>query len=221
MAAKSWGRAVSGPILAVVGLFLLVLQQTIKKEADVAQALKYGAWATLGIAVFMIFVAQYEVWKHEREEREKEVGKNQRPEIKGEAYGFELDRLGMQSQTQDAQGIWSSSAAIIFRICVCNHRPVPTNMIDVRLDGSAVNWPIKFGSCSLPQGTPVAVCLEHGYSKVFLVKSTVEVDSFRLDEIGEMSLEYLGVSVIDGFGGVHPLSLSSDARLYFSQPAPA
>ena len=69
MVRKSWGRAIAGPIFAAVGLLLLLLQRLItdSKIADIA--LKWGAWATLAIAAAMIWVAQYELWKQEREAR--------------------------------------------------------------------------------------------------------------------------------------------------------
>ena len=70
MVAKSWGRAISGPILALAGLALLLAQQTVDgpKAADILRTL---GWGVLGTAVLMIFVAQYEVWKHEHAARVK------------------------------------------------------------------------------------------------------------------------------------------------------
>lgn len=70
MVSKSWGRAISGPILAVVGLVLLLLQLTIHDSTQAELALKIGAWVTLGISALMIWVAQYEVWKQQKETTE-------------------------------------------------------------------------------------------------------------------------------------------------------
>jgi len=69
MVAKSWGRAISGPILAVVGLILLVLQLSMSNTTQAALALKVGAGVTLAIAAVLVFVAHYEVWRTEREKR--------------------------------------------------------------------------------------------------------------------------------------------------------
>jgi hypothetical protein len=65
MVSKSWGRAISGPVLAVVGLGLLILQQMTTNNETATIALKCGAWLTLGIAAVMILVSQYKVWKED------------------------------------------------------------------------------------------------------------------------------------------------------------
>ena len=70
MVAKSWGRAVSGPVLAVMGLILSAVQIKITDNQLAANVLKYCSWSTLAIAGLMIFVAQYEVWRDERSVKE-------------------------------------------------------------------------------------------------------------------------------------------------------
>ena len=65
MVAKFWGRAISGPVLAVVGLVLLVAQLCITDSVLAANVLKWFGWSTLAISGLMIFVAQYEVWRDE------------------------------------------------------------------------------------------------------------------------------------------------------------
>jgi hypothetical protein len=65
--AKSWGRAISGPVLALLGLVLLICQATITDSQMATAVFKYLSWTTLGAAGLMIFVAQYEVWKQELE----------------------------------------------------------------------------------------------------------------------------------------------------------
>src|ERR1035441_1463092 len=66
---KFWGRAISGPVLAVVGLGLLIAQQTIANSVTANRVLKMGGWLTLGTAAILVLIAQYEVWKQEREAR--------------------------------------------------------------------------------------------------------------------------------------------------------
>jgi hypothetical protein len=66
---KLWGRAISGPVLAVVGLGLLIAQQTIANNVTANRVLKMGGWLTLGTAAILVLIAQYEVWKQEREAR--------------------------------------------------------------------------------------------------------------------------------------------------------
>jgi hypothetical protein len=65
---KSWGRAISGPVLAIAGLVLLLAQQTVDGP-QAANTLKMLGWGVLGTAALMVVVAQYQVWKSEREAR--------------------------------------------------------------------------------------------------------------------------------------------------------
>src|SRR5262245_30931912 len=67
--AKSWGRAISGPVLGIVGLILLAIQQTIHEASLAEKAVRWSAWVTLGTAALMIMVSQYEVWKEEYQSR--------------------------------------------------------------------------------------------------------------------------------------------------------
>lgn len=67
---KAWGRAISGPVLVVVSLLLLIAQLSIKDNTLAVAVLKYSSWATLAVAGAMIFVAQYRVWKEDREVKE-------------------------------------------------------------------------------------------------------------------------------------------------------
>jgi hypothetical protein len=56
---KSWGRSISGPFLAVIGLVM-----TLKTLTDTqAQAVVHQfGWLSLAFAGLMVFVAQYRVW---------------------------------------------------------------------------------------------------------------------------------------------------------------
>ncbi len=62
MTASSWGRAISGPVLALAGLVLLFAQQTVDGPKAAAILRELG-WGVLATALVMVFVAQYEVWK--------------------------------------------------------------------------------------------------------------------------------------------------------------
>ena len=67
MVSKSWGKAISGPVLAVAGLVLLVMQSVITDAPTATKVLKCGSWLTLGLAAIMIFVAQYDAWADQRQ----------------------------------------------------------------------------------------------------------------------------------------------------------
>jgi hypothetical protein len=93
MVAKSWGRAVSGPVLGVVGLILLAIQQTIHEASLAEKAVRWSAWITLGTAALMIMVSQYEVWKEEHESRTKcETALNAAADLRGLIRGLVLER---------------------------------------------------------------------------------------------------------------------------------
>jgi len=67
---KSWGTAISGPVLALLGLALLVVQSTMGEGPRVQGIVKILSWITLAAAVLLIPKAQYDVWKAERERAE-------------------------------------------------------------------------------------------------------------------------------------------------------
>jgi hypothetical protein len=71
MASKSWGRAISGPVLVTVGLILLACQLSIRDSRIAELVLKVCSWSSLSIAGLMVFIAQYEVWKEEHAARTK------------------------------------------------------------------------------------------------------------------------------------------------------
>jgi hypothetical protein len=64
-----WGKAISGPVLAVISLVLLLIQQTITNETTTTGLLKWGAWLTLGMALYLVMVAQYKAWREQWLER--------------------------------------------------------------------------------------------------------------------------------------------------------
>jgi len=66
----SWGRAISGPILVIIGLILLICQMAIKDGRAATAVFGYLSWATLTAAGLMVFVAQYEAWRQEHNARE-------------------------------------------------------------------------------------------------------------------------------------------------------
>ena len=68
MVAKSWGRAISGPVLGVCGLGLLAVQQIMHDPKD-ADFVRDIGWVVLGIAGLMVIVAQFDVWREEHLKR--------------------------------------------------------------------------------------------------------------------------------------------------------
>ncbi|HXM60167.1 MAG TPA: hypothetical protein VN950_04870 [Terriglobales bacterium] len=90
MVAKLWGKQISGPILAVVALVLGFLAAHYANDAEVGVKLvKVSALITGGVSVLLIFVAQYEAWKNEREALEGEKKRQSGSDVRGEIiFGY-------------------------------------------------------------------------------------------------------------------------------------
>jgi hypothetical protein len=68
MVSKIWAKAIAGPALALVSIILLLGQQVIFNVPNSRFSIIAG-WITLGVAILLIFQAQYEAWKMQREAR--------------------------------------------------------------------------------------------------------------------------------------------------------
>ena len=152
-------------------------------------------------ALLMVFVAQYKLWSKEREEREVEQAKNQRPELKGEAHSFEAH--GMQGEGL-SDGDWHCNTQFRFKVNLCNHRPVNTNITEIRLDGSPLNPPVVFGECEIPRdaplGAPPDLQLNHGIAKSFAVNADATINGMRSHDVKDVDLQNLRIVVVDGDG---------------------
>jgi hypothetical protein len=119
---------------------------------------------------------------------------------KSEAVGFAAH--GHYGEGPDSGGNWSCHAEFWFRLALCNHRPVSTNITEIRLDGSALNPAVVFERCEFQSD----IQLDHGIAKSFMVKANATILGVRLNELGPfdpVDLRNLKISVVDGFGDSH------------------
>ena len=83
MVSKIWAKAIAGPALALVSIILLLGQQVIFNVPNSRFSIIAG-WITLGVAILLIFQAQYEAWKMQREARIKaEIELNAEADMQG------------------------------------------------------------------------------------------------------------------------------------------
>lgn len=63
---KSWGRAISGPVFAVAAIVLAILAAYFSGNASMGvKIVRWSAWVLGGLAILMLFVAQYNVWRED------------------------------------------------------------------------------------------------------------------------------------------------------------
>lgn len=198
--AKLWAKNIAGPVFAIIGLILTILGQFSHDAPLAAKALAWGAWVTLGAAILMVFVAQFQAWEIERQKYEQEAAKNLRPDIRGEAFHFH--RYGLVSESR-LDGDWTADIQIQFEVYAYNMHPVPTNVRAVALDGSALDDPAEFSDIKL-LSPPDA--LELGIGKSFQVTANATFHK-KLADLDRVGLSTLTVALIDAFGGEHALSV--------------
>jgi hypothetical protein len=140
MVSKSWGKAISGPVLAVISLVLLFLQQTVRNETTAARLLKWGAWLTLGMAFVLVLVAQYKVWKEEHEGRCKaEAELNTEADMRGTIWvtvqGGHVPAVQVNS---DCSNHGRTSCEISKLTFVVSHPDLPEHKVTVPLAAASV-----------------------------------------------------------------------------------
>jgi hypothetical protein len=196
-------------------LVLLIAQATITDGPTATKILKWGAWVTLGTAVFMFLVAQYKAWSLERDKYEAELGKNGRPEIHGEAFGFQVKMRGDDYEPR------SCSATIEFSLDLCNYRPIFTNLAGIQINGTAINPPASFSESSLAamvsQLDLASVRPELPMGKRITAKWAVdiEVKGANWGDFDSFNVERMQICVVDGFGGHHKIPVRRGDGLIF------
>ncbi len=198
----SWVGKMSGPASVLLGFLPLLWPQLFGQS-------KFLSRATWIAALVCFFVANYSAWKYERDKYETEKSKNGRPEIKGHAAGFDVDGKRGHMRGDSAQGY----ACFEMRcyLDLCNHRPVPTNLTDIKLDGSKLDPPMEFQEVQFDMGKK----LEFGIGIAVTVTARVVVDGFTMTSLRarDFSMDDLAITVVDGFGDSHPIDISYNERL--------
>lgn len=79
MAARSWGVHISGPVLALAAISLGILAALYADDPSAGvRIVRWSAMTTGALSAILIFVAQYDVWKEQKElteQREAELEK--------------------------------------------------------------------------------------------------------------------------------------------------
>jgi hypothetical protein len=188
-AAKSWGRAISGPVLGVVGIGLLGLQQAMKDAPTAALWLNRGGWITLATAGVMILVAQYEVWKEEYEAKLKaQTELNSEANIQGTVDVFPIDNpygLGFQCNCANHGRKPCQISRIVFRARLNDGQEIHRN---IRLWDPAVKtvaYGERFGesgSIRISEEEATRVALRRAEITVYLVDSLgIEYHNIRTE----------------------------------------
>jgi hypothetical protein len=203
MVLSVWGKHISGPIFAVLSIGLgFAYAHYANNAIATAALLKYAAWVSGGISASLIFVAQYDVWKAERDKYDTEVEKNSRPEIRGAAFHF-----GFASGTViDGMTPPRTSFPVAFELNVSNHRNVTTNIVDIGLDGSNLVPPVEFYEI---HSKLVGRILEFGIGVTGMpVYARAQIDGIARADIPSIKMDNLLVYVQDGFMDKHSISVN-------------
>ncbi len=217
MVSQIWGKHISGPVLAFLAIVLPIIAGFITDARIVAKFLNLAAIATGLLAVLLILVAQYEVWRLERdtgekkwrEEHEKyeaEFAKNAKPELRGRAHTFV--RQGFYGTGSD-HGIEHASSGFKFRLDICNYRPTPTNFKQLHLGWA--NKSVTFSDVKCETAEPLE--LHQGMGRTLTVSGTVLVEEVDNSRTVRLELDGLTVVAIDGFGVSHTMEVEKGAVL--------
>jgi hypothetical protein len=180
-----------------------------------------NSWVVGGSAVLaalFFVVAAYKSWRDEHDRYMLEVAKNQKPEIKGEAFNF--TGYGIHGDGQE-YGHWSAHSEITFELYLCNQRPITTNLKSIHLDGSRLVPPVSFALLpesetpdELLRNAPLSrVELPHGTGKTIKVKTDATVDNMRLAGVPPIVMDNLQIRIVDAFDQEHPIRIRSGERV--------
>jgi hypothetical protein len=207
-----WGRHVSGPIFAVLSIGLaFAYAHYANNSTATTWLLKWAAYVSGVISAFLIFIAQYQVWKAEHDKYETEVHKNEKPEIRGAAFLFHT-RGGTRTETAARHGMDKMATfPIAFIMNVCNYRNVKTNLVEIRVDGSRLTPPVDFVDI---RSDLLGKVLDYGIAQFNVaVYASAQVHGHVLADLKTIPLDNLSVSVYDGFIESHAIIVQQGENL--------
>jgi hypothetical protein len=202
---RHWGALVSGG--AIIGFL--------------------GIWQGIGhpvsptvywiVAIAGIFVACYLAWNEERAAKEKalhdyeaEAGKNQKPDIRGMARNFK--GTGISGESREGDRI-ETCFGIRFDLSLCNHQPVPTNLLNIQISGTLLSkvvtvFTLDFEGRKRPLDYGIAVDITVCAEVILAGASSADV---RRQEIG---LDDLRIYAVDGFSNAHPIPIAEGETVW-------
>jgi hypothetical protein len=197
----------------VLGLILVVCQLTVTDSHSATAVFKYLSWATLGAAALLIFVAQYDVWKEEREKYETELAKYSSPDIKGEAFAFHALSYGDGIRHDE---IKSCGGRLQFDITICNHRPILTNLTGIEIDATNLKPRADFSHIDTFNTVLVNTQMPMGISVCLRFTADVFIPGFHHRDLGPIDMTPLKIRLKDGFGHFHEIGARGELVFFQS-----
>jgi hypothetical protein len=201
---RHWGALVSGG--AIIG-FLGIWQGTGHPVSPTVY------WI---VAIVGVFVACYLAWNEERVATEKalrdyeaEVSKNQKPDIRGMARNFK--QSGICGDGREGDRI-HAALGISFDLSLCNHQPIPTNLLDIQVSGTLLSKVVAVFTLDFERRRP----LDYGIAVDLPVSVVVTLYGVSLADVRrqEIGLDGLRIYALDGFSNAHPIPIAEGETVW-------
>jgi len=201
---RHWGALVSGG--AIIG-FLGIWQGTGHPVSPTVY------WI---VAIVGIFVACYLAWNEERVAKERvlrdyeaEVSKNQKPDIHGVARNFK--QSGMCGDGREGDRI-HASFGISFDLSLCNHQPIPTNLLNIQISGTLLSKVVAVLTLGFERRRP----LDYGIAVDLPVSAVVILDGVSLADVRrqEIGLDGLRIYAVDGFSNAYLIPIAEGETVW-------
>jgi hypothetical protein len=211
MTLSMWGKHISGPIFGVLSIGSAFAAAHFANNASASTALlKYAAYVTGGLSILLFFSAQYDVWKAERDQLDKEKEKNTRPDIKGSVTY--LNFKGIRTEGTDVSGSHVSTE-VDFGVYLVNRNDAPTNLQKIVLKGSNLEPRIEFEEV-ICANTNLVFGMGQRLERI---RTTATIRGFsRVGEIPPIKLDRLEAYAVDGLRKWHWISVSDLKEVKFS-----
>ena len=182
-----------------------------------AAASKGNVWLVGGsgfLAAIFFGVAAYHAWRKEYDRYTGEVSNYKSSDISGEAFNFTGYRIQGNDRTD-----WSASYEVRFEVLFRNHSPINTTLKKIELDGTRLTpaFLFDFGAALGGPALPVGLELPRGIGKQITVRVAAKVGGLRLRQIPPITLDNLGVHIVDAFDQRHPIRIRAGERLIFGE----
>ena len=185
---SSWFSGMSGGLTVPFTVFSLLVPSVAYKSI-------FGS-----LAILAAFATCYSVWSKEYDRAEREVKKNERPEIIGEVVSIAADSFSRYVKT----GLYTGNFYIHFRMYLCNSRQVPTSLKEVVVDASETVPPFTCGRVEMFD-EDLTLNPGIGRSLDFRTQATILGEH---KEPPTVDLKPLKLWVVDSFGGKHRVQKS-------------
>jgi hypothetical protein len=231
---KIWTKNIAGPAAAVCAIVLPIAGVSLNFSPVV------NTWlgvAPLLIAVLLTWPAHYEVWKEDRERREKDVVEERPkpeapeadssrpgirsqpetrsqsdiqvgPEIQGELRGFRLSGRPGESRTGN---VWRCYANAACKLYICSSKPTKVTLKELIIDGSALDPPAEFTQVTFLKGGDQVLEQGIGVDCDLLLNYTFK--GLQWKQIGRVDLKTVKVYAVDSSGNKHLISVSQGESL--------